>query len=288
MRWEKPTQINSIEEQFNNPEIIKVAGEEIEVVDIKPQNQKTEIPTVLVPGWTATPETFKDNIIDLAGLNRRVISTNAPHGIQTEGYSENIPDAEMRKIAALFEVIEQKKLDKVDIVAHSEGCLFATLAVALHPEKFRNLILVDPASMIGKDNPKRLTGDFSMDFLHQAIRGIKDGEARKAIFRLTKESVKAIAKNPMQAIKEVLAISNTDIRATLEKLKEKGIGISVIHAVDDKAFPMERMQKAVNIQQIDGFYSIKGTHNEILLNHKEVSRLVDQALVALEQKEKNI
>jgi len=286
MKWENPEQIDSIDEQFKSPEILKLGEEEVEVVDIKPENPKTEIPTILVPGWTATPETFKDNILDLAELNRRVISINAPHGIDVSEQVENIPEAELRKVVALAKVLEEKKIDKVDIVAHSEGGLYGTIAATLYPEKIRNLILVDPASMIGKDNPRRLSTDFSMDFLKQAVRGIKDGEARKAIFRLSKESVKAMARNPMQAVKQVFAMSDSDIRGMLEKLKKQGVGISVIHAVDDKAFPMERMQEMVNTDQVDGFYSIKGTHNEILLNHKRCSELADQALSDLEKRQK--
>jgi pimeloyl-ACP methyl ester carboxylesterase len=286
MKLEQPEQKLTIEEQFENPDIIELADKKLEVVDIKPENQKTEVPTMLVPGWTATPETFKDNILDLAELNRRVISINAPHGIDVSEQVENIPEAELRKVAAIAKVLEEKKLEKIDIVAHSEGGLYGTLAATLYPEKVRNLILVDPASMIGKDNPRRLSTDFSMDFLKQGIRSIKDGEARKAVFRLSKESVKAMAKNPMQAVKQVFAMSNSDIRGMLEKLKKQGVGISVIHAVDDKAFPMERMQEMVNTDQVDGFYSIKGTHNEILLNHKRCSELADQALSDLEKKQR--
>jgi hypothetical protein len=90
----------------------------------------------------------------------------------------------------------------------------------------------------------------------------------------------------MQAVKQVFAMSDSDIRGMLEKLKKQGAGISVIHAVDDKAFPMERMQEMVNTDQVDGFYSIKGTHNEILLNHKRCSELADQALSDLEKKQR--
>jgi len=60
--------------------------------------------------------------------------------------------------------------------------------------------------------------------------------------------------------------------------------ISIIHGVDDKFFPMERVQKMTTSKIVDGFYSVKGTHNEILLHQETHTKLIGQVLDALEKK----
>lgn len=280
-------QNKNIEKQLN-PETIEIDGKKIEVVDMKPEYPRSEVPTFVAPGWTATPETFKENLHDMNELGRRVVMTNTPHGIAIDNseHPEDLSEAEARKAATMMKIIEQKNLDKVDVVAHSEGGLWATAAAMMNHEKFRNLVLVNPVGIIGKDNLKRLAIDFTADSVHQKIRSLKNKEENKIVSRQTKESIKAIAKNPKQAFKQILAIANADIILALEILKKQGIGVSIIHSVDDKAFPMERAQEAVKAHLIDGFYSTKGSHNEILLKHREFSKLIDQALTDLENKEK--
>ena len=70
----------------------------------------------------------------------------------------------------------------------------------------------------------------------------------------------------------------------LRDLHQKGIGISVIHGVDDPVFPMDKMQEIVKADQIDGFYSVKGDHNEIYVHPEKYIPLVDEALQSLENK----
>ncbi len=82
-------------------------------------------------------------------------------------------------------------------------------------------------------------------------------------------------------------MANTDLRDMLSSIKEKGIGVSVIAAVDDGAFPMDKMQETLGLEHLDGFYSVKGTHNSYLLDPKPYSLLVDNALDDLEIKSKD-
>ena len=275
----------SLEEQFRKPEILELYGGKVEIIDICPENKKYEIPVVVAPGWAATPEVFKDNILTLAELGRRTISINSSHGIETEKI-ENFPDAELRKAAALIRTLEEKNINKVDAIGHSEAGIYLTLAATLYPEKFRNIILVDPGGMIGKDNIARLSVDFSLDIIKQTIRSIKDRRLIKPILKAFWEAGKPIGFHPVRAFREVLAISDFQIHELLRGLKEKGIGLSIIHAVDDKAFPMDKVQKIAKTDQLDGFYSVKGTHNEFYLKAKEYTQLADKALTDLALRKK--
>lgn len=273
----------SLTEQFEAPEAMEFCGGEVEVVDIHPENKKTEIPVVVAPGWGATPEVLRDNILTLAELGRRTISIKTPHGIETEKI-ENFPEAELQKVAALIKTLEKKDIDKVDAVGHSEAGIYLTLAATLYPDKFRNIVLINPGGMIGKDTPWRLSVGFLGDIVKQIMRGIKDRKLVRPTLTSFREVGKSISSGPLRSFKEVLAISKTQIHELLRELKKKGIGISIIHAVDDKIFPMDRTQKIAKTDQLDGFYSVKGTHNEFFLKPKKYTQLADQALTALESK----
>ncbi|MDA2922232.1 alpha/beta hydrolase [Patescibacteria group bacterium AH-259-L07] len=273
----------SLTEQFETPEAMEFYGGEVEVVDIHPENKKTEIPVVVAPGWAATPEVLRDNILTLAELGRRTISIKSPHGIKAEKI-KNFPEAELRKAAALIKTLEKKDIDKVDAVGHSEAGIYLTLAATLYPDKFRNIVLVDPGGMIGKDNPWRLSVGFLQDIVKQIIRGIKDRKLARSTLTSFREGRKSISSDPARAFKEAIAISRTQIHELVRELKKKGVGISIIHAVDDKIFPMDRIQKIARADQVNGFYSVKGTHNEFFLKPKKYTQLADQTLTALESK----
>ncbi|MFA4871514.1 MAG: alpha/beta fold hydrolase [Patescibacteria group bacterium] len=273
----------SLEEQFKNPEMIELGGKTVEVIDIHPEISKTEVPVVVAPGWAATPEVFKDNILTLAELGRRTISVNSPHGIETSEI-EGLPEAELRKVAALMEALKEKDIDQIDAIGHSEAGIYLTIAATLYPDKFRNLVLVDPGGMIGKDKPEYLAARFSLDILRQTIRSLREHEIIKPAMKASLVAGRAVGGAPAQSLREVVAISNTQIHDLLRGLREKGIGISIIHAVDDKAFPMERVQKIAKKDQLNGFYSVKGTHNEFYLHPEKYTRLAEHALAALESR----
>ena len=276
----------SLNERFLNREIVELDNEKVEVIDIKSEKEKSEIPVVVAPGWAATPEVLKDNILTLVKEGRRAISINAPHGVETNEEGD-FPQAELRKAMAIIETLNKKEIDKVDAIGHSEAGIYVTIAATLYPEKFRNIVLVDPGGMIGEDNIMRLAKGFSNDvIIKQTINSFKDHSRFKPIARAFKEAGKTIIDNPKKSLEQILAISNTQIHGLLKGLKEQGIGISIIHGVDDKAFPMDRVQEIAKKDQLDGFYSVKGTHNEFYLKPKEYTQLAEQALTALESRKK--
>jgi len=276
---------DALVKQFESPEILEIDGRKVEVVDIRPKNQKTNIPVVVAPGWAATPEVFRDNILALAESGRRTISVKLYHGIETDKI-DGYPDAELRKMAAVVRTLEEKGVEKVDAVGHSEAGAYLTIAATLFPDKFRNIILVNPAGMIGQDDIASLSIRFSSDVVDEIANSFKNRHHIKQILRSFSEAGKAVASNPLQALKQGIAISGTQIQEQLKKLKEKGIGISIIHAGKDKAFPMDRVQRVARSEQLHGFYSVTGSHNQIYLEPRRYSLVVDEALTALEKRKK--
>lgn len=284
----KTEQVPSFEEQWENPEKMTLSGEEVEVYDIKPEKEKTPVPVWLAPGWAATPEAFKDNIHTLANNSRRTISANAPHGIDFNRDEmpasdvEKMPDAEMRKIAAMINTIEAKGVEKVDAIGHSEGCMDTILAAMLYPEKFRNIVLVNPAGMIGKDSLPRLMVGFSTDIVKGHIDEIRKNGFSKPLVRMGRELGRSIISDPVNSFKEVLAISNAEIHDMLIELRKKDIKIAVVSAVDDDAFPTERMQGIMKPEMYDGFYTVRGKHNQFVLEAGIYTELCESALLGLQ------
>ncbi len=270
------------EEQFDRPEMLNLAGGDIAVHDVLPRQEKTPVPTVLAPGWSVTPETYKANIVQLVKAGRRVISPDAPHGVDTEP-QDGYPAAELRKMASLMQALDAKGVERADVVTHSEGALWTVIAASLHPERFRNIVLVNPAGMISKDDIARLAVGFSKDIVGQVVRDITEKDPDRAkLNALT--SLQTTSKGPLHTLREVFAIANSDIRGMLAELKQKGVGISVVAGTEDQAFPIERMNEVLDKDQLDGFYSVTGSHNELISQPEKHTALIDSALDALEKR----
>lgn len=73
----------------------------------------------------------------------------------------------------------------------------------------------------------------------------------------------------------------------MQTLKALGIAVSIVHAVDDKFFPMGKIQQRITNDAVEGFYSIEGTHNSLYLHPEKYTRLIDEVLDALEALRKN-
>ena len=255
-----------IKSQLKHPDKIELyEGGTMDVVDVKPERPKTEIQTFWLRGWGTTVEVHEDNIVNLAERGRRTLAVDAPHGIESANIQElttereqEIHDIELRKVAALLKSLDEKGIEQTDIVAHSEGAIYGVLAALLRPEKFRNMVLVDPAGMVGEDTKGRLVKGVALDIGLQIARIYK----------------KLLTKEGFEAFKQ----SSTAAKA----LVELGIKISIVHGVDDKFFPMERVQQQTTMEMIDGFYSVKGTHNQLYLHPEQYAFLVDNALDVLE------
>jgi len=264
--------------------------EQVRAVDIKPEKLKTEVPTFIAHGWGVTGKIFNDVANNLAEHNRRVIFLDTAHGIDTREKHEGVPEEEMRKIDAMIKVLNEKGIEKVDVVAHSEAGFNMVLAAKLYPERFRNLVLIDPAGIIGEDRFSRLALGAAYDTAIQTKRAIMEPSLKRPAANIKKEVLKTILKTPFQTLKEVIAIAKSDTKEIIKEIRAMGIGVSIIHTVDDKFFPMEKVQNTFTRENkeeetmLDGFYSAKGTHNEILLRPKEYSDLVDVALDDLEKK----
>ncbi len=278
--------------QFANPERIRIGEEEVDIYDISPEKRKTETPVVLAPGFSATPMAYEQNILELAKAGRRVIAVDSPHGLiehpiekdRASGHAE----VELAKLSAVIQALDERGIEQADVIAHSEGAIYMALAALLYPGRFRNMVFLDPGGMIGKDNVFRLGRGLAHELTNQTVnesgRTDVDRQAQKLATLLA--PLRVLASNIKRSWDSIQAIADSDIVDMLKELKAQGVGVSVIHGVEDKVFPMERVQKEVGADAITGFYSVRGGHNEIFLRPEQYTKAVDLALDALEAKSK--
>jgi len=254
------------EQQFAKKEVFKTEGGPTEVVDIEALAPKDGVPVLIAPGWGETPRTHKKSLKIIYDDNRRAITVGHPRRGNSVAPEAEFPMAVVRKAQSLIGVMDQKNLEKVDVIAHSEGAIDTIVAATLYPEKFRNIVLVNPGGLIGKDTSHQFIGRSMISLARDFTQIIKSSQERGPLIKSTKEMAKYVAKNPKRAIEEANAMAKSDILEMIKNLHESGIGISVVTGVDDPIFPMSRMTEVLRISEgvIDGFYSVKGGHNKLL------------------------
>jgi len=290
---------NSFDRQFEKREMVETAGGTAEVVDIRPEHRKDDVPVLFAPGWGGTIPTYKLALEALAAGGRRAISLNHPRrggeitlSDEEKKLVSEYPKAEIRKALTLLDVLKSKGVEKTDIIAHSEGAINAMLAALLQPERVRNIVLFSPSGLIGKDTPLRLLNGFAfqgnpkptLDGIapsptvsdEEKKRTATEGavpieypalpvtdEIKEIWAEAAKAAVEYVKQNPVRAIAEGWALSHIQAEGLIDALREHGIGIVVMSAVDDPVFPTERMASRLKAGSLDGFLSVRGGHGEI-------------------------
>ena len=283
-------------EKFPNKE--ELEQNELQIIDIVPEKEKYPVPVLVAPGWSTTPKDLEKFMKLLSEKGRRILSfshsrKNIIGGPLSLIHSKKeVTEAgkeysfeEIQKAFSLLEVLENKNIDKVDVVAHSEAGINTSIAASEYPEKFRNIVYVNPAGMIGEDKFPKLLGRFSSESIKNAFKSFLNSETRGSVKTLWKESINYAIKNIPLSWNEAVAISKSDIKEMLKSLKEKGIGISIVHSEGDKIFPMEKMKKEVGHLVADNFIEYEGDHFDIILEPEKMADLIDSALVSSEDKE---
>jgi len=260
----------SFESQFAHTEQFETVGGTAEVVDIRPEeNLDTDVPVFLAPAWASTLEIYKPALRTITEQKRRAISLNHPRfggdmSDTAEEMLEKYPEEELRKALTILDILDQKGIDKIDVIAHSEGAINTAIAASIHPEKFRSIVFVAPAGMIGEDTFTRLAEGFrSQSSKTETTTRMPFTEAQREVAQVYIKEILAYLKNPIRSVKEGMDISKSQIHDMLRYLHEKGIGIVVLSGVDDPVFPMNKMQEIAKADMLDGFLSLRGGHGEL-------------------------
>jgi len=263
----------------------RVAGD-LKVTDIAPENLKDQVPVIILPGWGETPATHKDSAEIVAKEGRRAITFQVPRIGGAEKQDEH-HQSEYNKARALIDTLNKKEIKQVDIIAHSEGALSAIIAAEIfaqerQPQRIRNIVFVEPVGLIGRDNLAKLVGRWGAMMTKDIGRFVKGSLKDKGnMARAFNEANRYVVSNPIKTVSEARQISSSDIYDSLTHLRELGIQTSVIHAVDDSLFPMEKVMETVKEKggmDTAGFYSVKGDHREISIHPEKYASLAVNAL----------
>lgn len=248
-----------------------VKKEDIIEIEANTEQKKDETPVFFSPGWgvKGNSESIVEILKIIANEGRDVISTSF-EGEQKIAESENkedIPIAELQKALAIIQSINEMEIDKVDAIGHSEGGLTLAIAACLYPEKFRNLVFVSPAGMVGEDSYLDLIKRFTID---EAVEEMKNRKWQNmnSFYGYIKEVFTYVVKNPALSLREVKAMSEMDIFEMTKYLKDQGIGVGLVCGTNDKVFPIEDVIANVSEENIDYFLSTKGDHGSLVFNRE--------------------
>lgn len=292
MSNEHPSNLHEADESQKNTETMEICGEEVLVYDHSLETLKSEVPVMLMPGWSGSIETYRENLETITKNGRRVLMAETPHGVEDikdfrEGIGEKgsvAPDVHLKKIAAYMEVLDDKEIHEVDVISYSEGAIHTIIAASIASEKFRNLVLVNPGGLIGNDSFRRLSINFSKEIVSAVIDTLRNPALVDKAYHILKDISKTVGTGPIKSIQEITGITNTELENILKELRQNGIKISILHGADDTAFPMDKMQQTLDGEAVDGFYSVEGGHRNFLLEPKKYTEAAESALTALESK----
>ena len=257
----------NFEEQFFTKRSINFYGRSISFVDVTPPMLISNIPIIIAPGWGETPKTFKDLIHLLFDAGFRVVSMTHPRQDLKLITRSNISRLESQKAEIILTVLKFLGIEKVNVVAHSEGAINSVIAAHMKPTLFKNILLVGPGGLVENENFTELAGRFIGNMIQGGGQIFTDSVARKYIIRSGLETFKYFLMNPVMGLLEGSAISRTHLQDFLVDLHSNNITIGVIHGVDDIVFPLKKMKSLTELKWIS-FYSVEGDHSDIY-DHSE-------------------
>lgn len=255
--------------QFKEQKNISIGNNKVYFVDIIPNELKFDIPIMIAPGWGGTPKSFKDVIKCLFDEGFRVICVNHIRHDMKLITKEGISRLEFQKADSLVSIIKHLGINKINIVAHSEGAINAIIAVQNNRDLFSKMILIGPGGIVDKEPFIELLSRFIGNILLSSVSTFGDIKAIVRFFRSGVEILKYFSKNPMMGLLEGSAISHSHMKTNLNGLHSTGMYIGMIHGTEDIVFPLNKIMESIkDIPWID-LYQVVGDHSGIYI-HPEV------------------
>ena len=258
-----------------------VRGHLVGVFEIIPNNPTSPSPVVICPGWVEVPESWLWHAERMAELGRRVIAYDLPHGLPFTRNGTNLGEyaIELEKMETLVAVMQALEVDRADLIGRSEGAIWALLTALYYPHMVRNIVLQNPAGLIGKD---RL-----FPFL---IRWLRD--KKQTVWNETGDpkpyapisAWSVMARQGLKTAQEILAIMHTDSRHALRMVAASGIKVGVVTTDEDQLFPVKRIRKNT-AGLTDAFIELRGGHTSFFCRAEEFAEAIVRILESLERRD---
>ena len=249
------------EGQFNLRKKIDTKGGVLEIIDIIPDQEKG-LPIFLSSGWASTPKLLKPLLKTLNEKGRRVITVNFKKFDKINSHINKGVAREKLKSQAILETIKILGIKEIDIIGHSEGAVYTTLAVENNPDLFRNFVLVAPAGMTPKQSFLKTASKFILDTLLWPIKKIR-GKNRPLYHVI--QNAKFFMLNPIQSLQEGYGLSKIFIAKKIDFIIKSGVNVNLIYFNGDSIFPCKEVRHNAEIHNIP-IYLAEGSHNFIYSN----------------------
>lgn len=198
----------------------------------------------------------------------------------------------------MLTLLNEKGVEQVDIVAHSGSAITSANFALQHPEKVRNLVLLNPGGLMGETTTPDFMRRVSRHLTQTSLHPVSNLQVTKKLMRGEKAAIKYVTTQPATAVQEMLAISKAEIHDTLSALHNQGVGVAIVATEDDKLFPARELRGVIPTPQekqtystspnrevqLDAVISIPGIHNELYTRPNNFMQGVDRLLTVLETK----
>ena len=268
------------ERQWNDTTTTEIEGKKFAIHSVHPEHSISAVPVAFFPGWTDSAAKLEKGIEEMVACGRTSMTINAAHGAQHSivppDHLAHIADAELRRIAAYMHMLDtpdrktQEVYEKVDGVGYSEGGMDLLIAAAMHPERFRTIVLVNPAGFIADD---KLTqkGDLSAivglaqtheysgfaaraissaPYIDKALKEAGTAEQRARAKTMDWEFWMTFLRAPHHSAREVLSMSRTQVAYLLREVKANGVNVIIVHSAEDKIFPPLRVGASISAEKV--------------------------------------
>ena len=278
----EPTIINNSDRRIRDIETgaaIGVGGI-YEIIDARPPEgvREADIPVLYATGFGSVGKMIPGVLGQIPGeQNRRLVTWNEVVGIDMENsvlferQANNdsiegerpeeaaIPTVQLSKALGLIETLRHTQIDKVDVVAHSEGAIHTLLAAALYPEKFRTIVLNSPAGLSGSQSTLSLAVFTIFDRIKQKFDDNKEKDLESYDPSANKMPITVSTKkfNPHNTkthtrskkstflLDSISQMAKVEMQDVLQYVRSQGVKVAIVHGGTDTAFPATKMVEKI-------------------------------------------
>lgn len=273
--------MSSFEEQFLKREEIRSPGGFVKVVDINRNDNVT--PILLSSGWGETLEALKSVVFSIAKImGRRVFACDYSHLDNIKGYKDGFPASGYMKAHSFINLLNEKGIDKIDAIAHSEGAINIIIASYLNPERFKKIILVNPSGMMRNDTFYKLVKRFLSETLFEPIT-LDTAKIFLIYIRYMFRVITYVFRNPIQSLREAIGISRFKIFYLLRNIQKNGVRVAIVVNKNDIIFPAWQVKKSARKAKVKDFYLVEGGHNEIHINPEKFTETINKIFISMDK-----
>lgn len=241
---------------------VKVYGVSAETLR-KTRTVEDETPVLIAAGFSVNSRASEKTCVGVAEEGRPVMTFDVPPNSRdfdpADTYPEGITDMTKMYATGIVRALDigQEEIfhkeQKIDGIGYSMGAISILAAAVQHPDRFRNIVLIDPAGLSNLDDPswKRFMQLGARSAQHKAqvgaqVEGSVYGDIRYKLFHAQFSS--EMAKEQLEGglpylVSTAATIAQTDLLKLIQEAQQKGIGISVLVGEEDPLFPHEEVAK---------------------------------------------